>query len=168
MALTFDISRAPPAAADIAVEREHTVHGLELIRKKNNRFLIIAVASLAAILCFQVFVAIPAVGDEGTDPTIVGVIALYTPYVIGIFFFTSLTLHHKMIEKPRKLLYTTLDALKEATPEALSKVGDAGQDHAEIAAYRAQVAAQGRSLVQAEIDAMWRWLDARRRAHAGA
>ena len=160
MSLTFDITRAPPSPADIAAERAQAVEGRAAIQKKNVRFMIVAVAVGLSLLAFQWFVGIPAVKNADANPTTVGVIALYTPYIIGVFFFTTLTLHHRLIEKPRTALGAALTSLQEATPDELAKIADA-QQH-EIMAYRAQVAAQGRELLRAEVEGIRRWLDKQR------
>lgn len=162
MTLTFDITGAPPSLADIAAERERVQQTRIALQKKNVRFVIIAVVVGLSLLSFQWFVGIPAVQNSDANPTMVGVIALYTPYIIGVFFFTTLTLHHKLIEKPRNAARATLDALDEATPDERLAIESAEQ--AEIISYRGQVAAQGRALVKAEVEAIQRWLDKRRPA----
>lgn len=160
MSLTFDITRGPPSPADIAAERAQAVEGRAAIQKKNVRFMIVAVAVGLSLLAFQWFVGIPAVKNADANPTMVGVIALYTPYIIGVFFFTTLTLHHRLIEKPRNALSAALTSLQEATPDELAKIADAQQR--EITAYRAEVAAQGRELLRAEVESIRRWLDKQR------
>lgn len=162
MTLTFDITGAPPSLADIAAEREKVQQTRVAIQKKNVRFVIIAVVVGVSLLCFQWFVGIPAVQNSDANPTVVGVIALYTPYIIGVFFFTTLTLHHRLIEKPRHITRATLDALTEAAQEELSAIEAA--DQPEILSYRGQVAAQGRALVRAEVEAIQRWLNKLTRA----
>lgn len=158
MPLQFDVASAPPSLAELAAERERTVQYRALIERKNIRFLIVASVLLVSIVLFQLLVAAPAAGNDSTDPTVVGIIALYTPYIIGAFIFTSLTLHHKMIENPRKEVSTTLAALEEATPQEISEALDSAQRNNEVTLYQEKVAAQGRSLVRAELDAMQRRL----------
>ncbi len=158
MPLEFDITRAAPALAEIRLEREQAENALVGMRKKNIYFLVTAAATLITLLCFQFFVALPAVRDPASSPDFVSILALYTPYLIGGFFFTTLTLYNKKIEKPRKHVDATLAALKEAAPEELADIGEY-ERHEAVAAYRAQVAAQGRSLVRAEIKAMQDWLE---------
>lgn len=164
MALKFDITSAPPSLADITcrarTSRERSRHHT----KKNIGFLVFAIVIVVSILSFQLLVAVPAVRDPDSEPGIVGVVALYTPYIISFIFFVTNTLHHKIIEKPRKVLDTTIAALKEVTPEQLSDVAASEQHNVEIASYREKIAARGRSLLRAEIDAIQRWLDARKPA----
>ena len=161
MALEFDITRAPPALEEITREREQAERELTVMRKKNIRFLVIAATALIMLLCFQLLVAVPAVRDPGSSPDFVSILALYTPYLIGTFFFTALTLYNKYIEKPRKLVDATLAALKEVTPDDPPDLAGA-ERHDEIAAYREKVVAQGRAPVRAEVEAMQRWLEARK------
>lgn len=87
MALDFDITRDPPALADIAVARESAAQQRAVIGKKTVRFLAFALVIGIAILCFQFLVAVPAVRDESSNPSWVAILALYTPYLIGAFFF---------------------------------------------------------------------------------
>ena len=118
---------------------------------------------VVAILSFQLLVVVPAVKNPASLPGFVGVVALYTPYAIAFIFMVTNTAHHIIIEKRRKILDKDIADLKEATPEALEEaIGD--EQAAEIAAYRKKVAAQGRALLQAEIDAIQRWRADKRRA----
>ena len=164
MSLDFDITRDPPSPAVITSEREQAAQARAVIAKKTIRFLAFALVIAVCILCFQFLVAIPAVRDESSNPSWVAILALYTPYLIGAFFFTSLTLYNKMIENPAKKLDTTLTALQEATAEELAEITHSEPHPAEITVYQKKVADQGRSLVRAEIDAMQRWLAARKPA----
>jgi hypothetical protein len=159
MALDFDITREPPALSDIALEREQATQGLAVLRKKDFGFLIFAIIAVPSIVSFQLFVAIPVLRDPMTEPTLVGIIALYTPYIFGVIFFVTLTANFKVVEKPRKILRTTLTGLEEADSEKLSEVAGSEHQHSEIASYLEKVAAQGRPLVNAEVDAILRWLD---------
>ncbi len=162
MSLEFDITRVPPAQVDILRVREQAAQDRAVIQKKNLRFTVIAVVVGLSLLSFQLFVVVPAVRKPESTPEIVAIVAYFTPYVIFLFFVTALALHRKLIEKPRKVLDTTLDELKEVTPEELAE-NTAGETlHGEISAYLEQVTAQGRTLVQAEIAAIQRWLEARR------
>lgn len=162
MALQFDITRDPPALADITVERQQAAQARAAIRTKMIRFLSVAFVMAVCILCFQFLVAVPAVRNEGADPSWVAILALYTPYLIGAFFFTTLTLYNRVIEKPAKLLDRTLAALRETTPEELAEIAGSGQLHIEIVSYQQKVMTQGRALVRAEIEAIQRWLNSRR------
>lgn len=161
MALKIDVSTAPPSQADIAAEREQAVQYRVRIEKKNVRFVVFAAMVLVSLVMFQLFVAAPAAGNDSTDPTLVGIIALYTPYIIGAFIFSMLTLHHKLIENPRKEVATTLASLEEATPDEIAAVITPEQQNLDVAAYQQQVAAQGRSLVRAELEVIRRKLRVR-------
>ena len=157
MALNFDITGAPPSPADIAAEREQVENARAKLRKKNIRFLIFAVVLVISILSFQLLVVVPSVRDAGSSPGIVGTIALYTPYVIFFIFVVTNTAHHKMIENPKKKLNSTIAELTEVGPDEISEALGAAH-HQEIVSYQEKVFAQGRSLVQAEIVAIKRWL----------
>jgi hypothetical protein len=105
------------------------------------------------------FVAVPAVRRGGTSPTFTTVIVLYTPYVTFFLFAVTNTLHHKIIEKPRKIMDTAIAYLKEATPEEISAITDAERQRIEISSYQERVTGEGRQLLRGEIEAMRRWLD---------
>src|SRR3569833_706064 len=109
MMLTFDITGAPPSLTDIAAERERAQQTRVAIQKKNVRFVILSVVVGLSLLCYQWFVGNPAVQNSDVNFTVLGFIALYTPYIFGVFFFTTLTLHHKLIKKPHKEAKATLD-----------------------------------------------------------
>ena len=162
MAVTFNISDAPLTPAEIAAEREKAEQGLAGLRKIDIRFIVIGAILIVSFLCFQILVTAPAVSDPSMNPGIVGLIALYTPYLIGVCFFFGLTMHHKMVENPRKAFRTTLDELEEATPEDITEIIKPDQHHDEITAYQQQVAAQGRSLLKGELEAIERWLRKRK------
>jgi hypothetical protein len=159
MALMFAISGDPPTLDEIMAEREHAEKALAVLRKKDIRFIAVGIIMLASILSFQLLVTAPAVADPSMEPGIVGIITLYTPYIIGVFFFSALTLNHKLIEKPRKALRAVLNGLKEIRPEQLANVTAAGQQHSEIAAYLDKVATLGRAPLEGELQVIQRWID---------
>ncbi|HHM04977.1 MAG TPA: hypothetical protein ENJ19_04435 [Gammaproteobacteria bacterium] len=166
MKLEFDINSAPPTHEEITAERERALKALEDLRKKDIRYIVVAVAILIGIVCFQLFVTIPAMRDPKAEPGFIGVVTLYTPYIIGAFIFTAHALNHKLIEKPRKVQRTLRDALTAASPEQLAETLGRETPYAEIAAYQQQVAAQGRALVQGELEMMQRWIEQRRSAES--
>ena len=159
MALKFDITGAPPALTQITSEREHAAADRAILRKKNIRFLIFTIIMVVTFVCLELFVAVPAVRQNGTSPTFTTVIVLYTPYVTFFLFAVTNTLHHKIIEKPRKIMDATIAALKEATPEEIAAITDAKRQSIEISSYQERVTGEGRPLVRGEIEAMRRWLD---------
>ena len=162
MALKFDITGAPPALTEITIEREQAAKDRAILRKKNIRFLIFTIIMVVTFVCLELFVAVPAVRRGGTSPTFTTVIVLYTPYVTFFLFAVTNTLHHKIIEKPRKIMDTAIASLKEATPEEMSSISDAERQQIEISTYQEQVSTQGRPLMRGEVEAMRRWLDKRK------
>ena len=94
-----------------------------------------------------------------TDQPEVGIITYYFPYLTFVIFTVGNNLHIKHIEKPSKLLDTTIAELSEVTADEISSVIDDKEHSAEIVSYMEQVAAQGRSLVGAEMDAIQKWYD---------
>ncbi len=163
MALKFDITGDPPALADIVTEREQALRDRALLGKKNIRFLITTATVVLSLLSIAVFVVIPTMRNPAAEPSIVAVTAYFTPYLIFPVFVIGLHLHNKHIEKPSHAVTAIIKALKEVAAEELSEVVGTEQQYAEIDAYRGKVAVQGRSLVQAEIDAAQRWLDERKK-----
>src|SRR3569833_3345895 len=162
MMLTFDITGAPPSLTDIAAERDRAQQTRVAIQKKNVRFVILSVVVGLSLLCFQWFVNNTAVQNSDANPTVVGVIALYTPKNNDNKKNTTLTLHHKLIEMPRNEARATLDALDEATRD--ERLAIDGAEQAEIISSRGQVAALVLALVIAVIEAIQRWLNKRKPA----
>ena len=164
MKLEFDLGNTPPSPEEITVEREKALSELETLRKKDIRYIIVAVAILVGLVCFQLFVTVPSMRDPAAEPGIIGLITLYTPYIIGAFIFSAHALNHKLIERPRKVQRTIRDALTEVTAEELTEAMGADVSYAEITAYQEQVAAQGRGLVHVELEAIQRWIEQRKYA----
>jgi len=160
MALEFDIGNSPPALADITVEREQAEKDRAILRKKNIRFLIYIIIIVASVLGFILLVAVPSIKEPDADGDIVFMFTYFMPYLIFAVFVLGNKWHIKLIEKPSKVLDATIATLHEVTTEELAEFIDSWQHHDEIASYQEKVTAQGQSLVQAEIDAMQRWLDA--------
>ncbi len=59
MALSFDITGAPPPQADIAAERERIAKERAALRRKDIRYMIGGVIMVVSVLCFQLLVIVP-------------------------------------------------------------------------------------------------------------
>jgi hypothetical protein len=162
----FYLSDPPISAADVAREREQAERTIVASKRRDKGFLIYAVIMIPSLLSFLLLVVVPAVGNPDTAPGIIGTIALYTPYVIGFMFFTSLTAYHKFVEKPRKLARGVLADLEEIGPEDLAAVLAGAPSDADIDEYQRRVAALGRGLLRGELDAIQRRIDRLRAAAA--
>lgn len=164
MALSFDITGAPPPQADIAAERERITKERAALRKKDIRYMVGGVVMVLSVLAFQLLVIVPHLKEDSPYPGAVGLFVFYVPYIFGAMFFGSLTLYSMKIEKPGRLLKAALAAIEEVTPDEISKVIGPEPPPMEIAAYQEKVAAMGRPLVKGELDAIQRWLDKHRPA----
>ncbi len=155
MSFSFEITGTPPALADIAAKREQAVNDRAVFRQKNIRFMI-GMATVTAVWgAFLVIFVIPMM----TDQPELGIITYYFPYLTFVIFIVGNNLHIKRIEKPSKLLDTTISELSEVDADEISSVINDKEHPAEIASYLERVAAQGRSLVRAEMDAIQKWYD---------
>ncbi|KAF0192854.1 MAG: hypothetical protein FD165_624 [Gammaproteobacteria bacterium] len=155
MALEFDVTAAAPTLAEITVEREQAENERAILKKKNKRFLVYFVLTVASLVSTALLGILPAIDKPESSQDLVFVVTYFTPYLILPLFVFGNHLHIKKIEKPRKKLDAVIVGLTEATPEELVDVADG---HHEIDRYRQQVAAQQRVLVKAEIDAIQRWI----------
>lgn len=164
MALSFDITGAPPPQADIAAERERIAKERAALRKKDIRYMAGGVVMVLSVLAFQLLVIVPQLKDDSPHPGLVGLFVFYVPYLFGAMFFGSLTLYSMKIEKPGRLLKAALAAVEEVTPDETSEVIGPEPSPMEIAAYQEKVATLGRPLVRGELDAIQRWLDKHRPA----
>ncbi len=164
MALEFDISSSPPALADIAVEREQAKKDRAVFRKKNIRFLIYIIIIVASVLSFILLVAVPSIKEPEADQDIVFMFTYFMPYLIFAVFILGNKYHIKLVEKPSKVLDATIATLKEVNAEELKEIVDAWHHHGEITSYLQKVTSQGRSLVQAEINAIQQWLELNKQA----
>lgn len=163
MNIDFDITSAPPGPERIAAVRAALAAERLRLRAMNKRFLIVAAATVAAILCFIFFVAVPLVKRPDMEGSVIFVIVYAVPYLYFAVFAVGNTLHHDKVEVPRKALDAVEEALEEGAPEDVEALGDAFQAHAPLGAYRRQVQSQGRALFKGELEAMRRWLE----EHAG-
>ena len=160
MAIEFHIDREPPSRDDIVRELDRAQRERAVFRKKNYQFLMYMVAIVGSILGFILFVAIPRIKEPDADQELVFMFTYAMPYVLFVVFIVSNNLHIKKIEKPSKALDAIIKGLQEVTDEELDKACAGWRAHEPIAAYREKVAAQGRPLVQAEVDAIAQWLEA--------
>ncbi len=161
MAIEFDLTVAPPALADITIERQQAEAERAVLKQKNKRFLLCFVLIVASLVSTALMGILPAIDKPESSQDLVFVVTYFTPYLILPLFVFGNHLHIKKIEKPRKKLDAVIAGLTEATPEELADVADG---HREIDRYRQQVAAQKRVLVKAEIDAIQRWIGKQTRA----
>lgn len=167
MALEFDIDGAPPTLADIEAARERAEQERAVLKKKDVRFLILAVISVVSLLGFAAWAVLPTLNDPGVEPNLVAVVGYFIPYCVFIMFFVGNSLHRKNIERPREALVDMIHGFREAEPEDLAEIAEAGR-YPEVASYRRKVAALGRPLVAGEVKAIQRWLEKRKRLEAAA
>jgi len=149
MSFIFDITGTPPAATEIITKREQAVDERAVYRKKNIRFMI----GMALVTSLWVSFVLIFIWPMLEDPT-TGIIFYFFPYLTFIIFIVGNDLHIKHIEKPSKLLDTTIADLSEVTTEEISSIIDGKEHSAEISSYLARVSTQGRLLVQAELKAI--------------
>jgi len=154
MSFNFDITGIPPVHADISAKREEAVIERAVFRKKNIRFMIGMATVTAAWLAFLLLFIIPLMRKPE-----VGIITYYFPYFTFAIFIVGNHFHIKNIEKPSNLLDKTIEELSQVEADEISSVIDKKEHSAEIASYTERVAAQGRSLVRAELDAIQKWYD---------
>ena len=159
MALEFNITGAPPLLDDIIAERDQATIDRASLRKKNIPFLICFISVLGIYLTLMIMYVIPHMNDPEF-----GITTYFLPYLTFVIFVVGNNLHLKTIEKPGKALEATIAALNEAPPEKLTEIASAGEHPVEVSSYLDQIAAQDRSPVQAEIDALRQWLDGRKTA----
>lgn len=160
MGLDFDITSAPPDATQIEAARAELAAERLRLRTIDRRYIVVAIAVIAAIQCFIFFVAIPIVKNPGTtEGGIVFILVYSVPYLFFAVFAVGCTKHHYHADVPRKVLRAAEAALTEATPDDLNALREAYQTHAPLKAYQSQVTAQGRRLFKGELEAMQRWLN---------
>jgi len=87
-----------------------------------------------------------------------GIGAYFLPYLTFFIFVFGNRLHLKLIEKPQKIVDKAVAALKETSPETLLDVVGDGQLSSEVTTFLDEVSLQQRSLVQAEIDLVKKWM----------
>lgn len=154
MSLKFEIEGDPPRAEDLSAERERILSELASLRKREFRFLIVAVISVVSLLGFAAWAVLPTLKDPGVEPNLVAIIGYFIPYFVFFMFFVGISLHRRRIERPRERLVELRDSLEAADAGVLAEVGTVGDLDPVIAAYRARVAAQGRALTVAEARAI--------------
>lgn len=160
MGIDFNVTSAPPDSAKIGAARaELTAERLRL-RGLDKLYATTAAATVAVILCFIFFVAIPTVREPGnTEGGIIFILVYSIPYLFFAVFVVGCTKHHDKVDVPRKALRAAEEALQEAEQDDIIALLDACQTHAPLDAYRSQVASQGRALFKGELEAMRRWLE---------
>lgn len=156
MGLTFDIQSAPPAAAEIAAARERLEQDHASLERRDWKFFLSAMFALLVLLAVALPIGRDILNKPSSDPTVVTAFVLFTPYTVFFVFNVYNILRHRRIEEPRKELRAALASLADLAPEEIETVVAWGRQNAAIADYQARVAAQGRSLVQGEVDAMKR------------
>lgn len=156
MCLNFEITGTPPLFADITAKREQAVSERAIFRKKNIRFMFGMATVTSVYVAFIVIVVLPMLENPE-----VGIIFYFFPYLTFLIFIIGNDLHIKRIEKPSNILDKTIMSLGEAPADEISTVIDDKEHSAEITSYMDRVAAQGRSLVRAEVDAIQKWYEAK-------
>lgn len=154
MGLTFDIQSPPPSSADIAAARERLEQEKAALERRDWKFFLTAMAGLLVLLAVALPIGRDILNDPGSDPTIVTAFVLFTPYTVFFIFNVYNILRHRRIEEPRKELNDALMSLTDLAAEEIDAVVAWGHQNAAIADYQARVAAQGRSLMQGEAEAM--------------
>jgi len=167
MAIEFDITKPPPALANITMGLKQAQQDRAALRKKNIRFLIYILLVVAAYATFMLTVTIPLLENPSVVPDFVATVAYFTPYLTFFIFFVGNNLHHKIIEKPRKILDTAIPALNAASSQQISEINDCGQRYSEVAAYQQQVKKLGRPMMHGESEMLLRWVEARMQEECG-
>lgn len=157
MSFNFDITGTPPALTDITAKREQAVNERAVFRKKNIRFMITMLSIVVAYVTLMIVYVIPMIGKAEPDWAMM---FYFLPYLTFVIFIVGNDIHIKKIEKPSKLLDATIAELSEVKADEISSVIDDKEHPTEIASYLERVAAQGRSLVRAEMDAIKKCYDA--------
>jgi len=158
MAFDFEITGNPPILADITATREQAVQERAVFRKRNIRFMFGMAAVTSIYLVFIFAFVFPMLKRPE-----VGIIFYFFPHLTFVIFIVGNHLHIKNIEKPSKVLDTTIQDLSEAEPEEIDEVIGDKELSTEITDYMERVTAQGRSLVRAELDLIQAWFEEKSR-----
>ncbi len=161
MPLTFDIDSEPPSQDEILRELDRAQRERAVFRKKNYQFLMYMIAVVGSILAFILLVAVPSIKKPEADQDLVFMFTYAMPYVLFAVFIVSNNIHIKKIEKPSKALDAIIAGLQEVSDEDLEKTCAGWQVHEVTASYKEKVATQKRPLVQAEVNLISKWLEAR-------
>ncbi|MDH5301460.1 MAG: hypothetical protein OEW58_08880 [Gammaproteobacteria bacterium] len=151
MPIEIDFDAAPPSADVLNEKRAQAVAERAAYRKKNIIFTSSLALLVVVYVTFVIKVIIPMMAEAEPDW---GMATYFFPYFTFVIFVVGNDLHIKFIEKPSKLLDKTIAGLTEASAVKTNNK----QPPDNISRYVTQVAAQGRPLVQAEVDAMNEWL----------
>ncbi len=168
MAIEFLIDHDPPSRDDIVRELDRAQRERALFRKKNYQFLMYMIVIVASILGFILFVAIPRIKEPDADQDLVFMFTYAMPYVLFAVFIISNNIHIKKIEKPSKALDAVIKGLQEVTEEDLDNGCADWREYEAVRVYREKVDAMGRSLVQAEVDAIVKWVESGGQAESPA
>lgn len=161
MSFNIDITLAPPTLADIASTREQAVTERAIYRKKNIRFSTVLFTIVVIYVTIMIKYVIPMLGD--VDPEW-GILTYFLPYFTFGIFVIGNHLHTKHIEKPSRALDKLIAALNEAKEDEINRVKNDKEQPDVIISYIEKVTAKGRSLVNAEIEAIQLWHDSQKRA----
>ncbi len=153
MGITFDIHGPPPTAAEIVAAREQILRDKIALERQDWKVFALIMAVFISSMAIAL-VGGRAVLVDQTSPTLVTAIVYGFPYAMIFVFGTSLAFRHKKIEEPKKIMVTALAALENIAPEDLVTVAAWSQQETVIAQYQSTVVAQGRALVQGELEMM--------------
>ena len=158
MPINIDFAAPPPTLTEIAERRQQAVTGRAHYRTKNIRFTVTLLSIVIAYVTLMIIYIIPMITT--TDEPDWGIITYFIPYFTFAIFVIGNDLHIKWIEKPSKLLDKDIADLNEAPIDDINAIINDKKQSDEITSYLKQLTAQGRSLIQAELDAIKKWHDA--------
>ena len=153
MGITFDIHGAPPTAAEIVATREQIMRDKIALERHDWKVF----AGIMAVFISSMAIALTggrAILVDQNSPTMITAIVYGFPYAMIFVFGLSISFRHKKIEEPKKIMVEALAALEDIAPEDLITIAAWGQQETAIAQYQSTVAAQGRVLVQGELEVM--------------
>ena len=163
MSIDIDFTMAPPTLADISEKREQVVSERAVYKKKNIRFMTTMVFIVVAYVTLMIVTVIPMIGKAEPDWAMM---FYFLPYLTFVIFIVGNDIHIKKIEKPSKLLDKSIAELTAGPVDEINTIINDKKQAGEIVSYLDQVAAQGRSLVCAEIDAIKKWHDTKSLANS--
>lgn len=153
MGITFDIHGTPPTVAEIAAVREQILRDKIALERRDWKVF----AGIMAAFVLSMAIALTggrAILADQNSPTLVTAIVYGFPYAMIFVFGLSISFRHKKIEEPKKIMVEALAALEHIAPEDLITVTGWSQQETAIAQYQSAVVAQGRALVQGELEVM--------------
>jgi len=167
MALEFDITDNPPEQALITAEIEQANRALEVLSRKNRRFLIWFVSVILVYATFMLTVVIPILGDPTAVPDLVATFAYFLPYITFFIFLVGNHLHTKRIDRPKRAAKNIVRTMTEATAEELEPIAGAEEKYELVASYRDNTTTLGRGLTKGELDLLAEWVEDRVREEKG-